>query len=131
MLNLGKRVLVMKEQEGLTGTDLITTFIIRPVLPLRRHSHLIGQMAGLQDPNHMANTWLAANQIARRVNDISKARLQGDWEFGKPPYSQANPAPVVSPWSPYFAAAHLLVRPDATREVLMNAIRHPYDGARA
>ena len=42
-----------------------------------------------------------------------------------------NPAPMVSPWSPYFAAAYLLIRPDATREVLLNAIRHPYDRARA
>ena len=77
----------------------------------------------------MSNLRLAADQVTRRVNDISKANLRNDWEFGKPPYSQANPAPVVSPSSPYFAAAHLLVHPDATREVLLNAIRHPYDRA--
>ena len=32
----------------------------------------------------------------------------------------------MSVWSSYFAAAHLLVRPDASREVLLNASRHPY-----
>ena len=67
-----------------------------------------------------------AEQIARRVNDISKANLGEDWRFGKVPYSESNPAPQVSAWSPYFAATHLLVHPDATREVLLNAIRHPY-----
>ena len=54
-------------------------------------------MTGLQDPNRMANTRLAADHVARRVNDISKANLRGDWEFGKAPYSHANPAPLVSP----------------------------------
>ena len=84
-------------------------------------------MPRLHAPDHMSNLRLAADQVARRVNDISKAGLQDDWEFGKPPYSQVNPAPVVSPWSSYFAAPHLLVRPDAMREVLLNAIRHPYN----
>ena len=131
VLNLCERVSVMKEREKLTGTDLITAFIVRRVLPLQQRSHLIGQMTGLQDPNRMANTRLAADQVARRVNDISKANLGFDWEFGKATYSRANPTPLVSPWSPYFAAAYLLIRPDATREVLLNAIRHPYDRARA
>ena len=131
MLNLCERVSVMKEWEGLTGTDLITAFIVRRVLLLQQRSHLISQMTGLQDPNCMANLRLGADQVARRVNDISKANLRDNWGFGKAPYSQANPAPMVSPWSPYFAAAHLLIRPDATREVLLNAIRHPYVRARA
>ena len=78
----------------------------------------------------MSNMRLGADQVARRVNDISKANLRDDWEFGKPPYRQANPVPVVSPWSPYFAVAHLLIRPDAMWEVLLNAVRHPYDRAR-
>ena len=69
---------VTKEREGLTGTDLITAFIVRRVLPLQQRSHLIGQMTGLQDPNRMANTRLSADLVARRVNDISKANLQGD-----------------------------------------------------
>ena len=69
---------------------------------------------------------LLVDQIARRVNDISKANLGDDWRFGKLPYNESNPALQVSVWSPYFAAAHLLVRPDTTREVLLNAIRHPH-----
>ena len=35
VLNLCERVSVMKEREGLTGTDLITAFIVRRVLPLQ------------------------------------------------------------------------------------------------
>ena len=33
---------------------------------------------------------------------------------------------MVSLGSSYFVVAHLLIRPDATREELLNAIRHPY-----
>ena len=74
----------------------------------------------------MANLWLAADQVARRVNDISKANLGEDWRFGKVPYNHSNLAPLVSLWSFYFAAVHLLICPDVTWEVLLNAIRHPY-----
>nr|XP_045084577.1 chloride intracellular channel protein 6-like [Aegilops tauschii subsp. strangulata] len=83
-------------------------------------------MVGLQDPNRMGSMRLTAEQIARGVNDISKANLGEDWRFGKAPCSESNPTPQVSIWSSYFAVAHLLVHPDATREVLLNAIRHPY-----
>ena len=64
--------------------------------------------------------------VARDVNGISQANLGEDWRFDKAPFSQSNPAPQVSVWSSYFAAAHLLIRPDAMRGVLLNAIRHPY-----
>ena len=74
----------------------------------------------------MGSTWLSAEQVTRGVNDISKSNLGEDSRFGKAPYSQANPAPQVSIWSPYFAAAHLLVRPDATRDIVLNVIRHSY-----
>ena len=60
------------------------------------------------------------------MNDIPKANLGDDWRFGKAPYSQANPVPQVSVWSCYFSAAHLLIRPDVSWEILLNASRHPY-----
>ena len=96
------------------------------VLLLQRRSCLIREMTGLQETNRLGATRLVVDQIAHRVNDISKANLMDDWRFGKPPYNHSNPAPLVSLWSLYFAAAHLLILPDATREVLLNAIRHPY-----
>ena len=74
----------------------------------------------------MGSTRLSVEQAARAVNAISRANLGEDWRFGKASYSQVNPALQVSIWSPYFAAVHLLVRPDASREVLLNASRHPY-----
>ena len=74
----------------------------------------------------MVSTQLSAEQVVRGVNDISKANLGDDWRVGKAPYSQANPAPQVSVWSSFFPAAHLLIHPDATWEILLNAIQHPY-----
>ena len=83
-------------------------------------------MTGLQDPNRMSVSRLGADQIGHRVNDISKAALRDDWQFGKPPYSHSNPVPMVSLWSSYFAIVHLLIPPNPTWEVLLNAIQHPY-----
>ena len=74
----------------------------------------------------MGSTRLSAEQIACGVNDISKANLGENWRFGKAPYSESNPAPQVSIWPSYFALVHLLIRPDATRVILLNAIRHRY-----
>ena len=78
IVNLCERVTVMRTQEGLTGTDLLAAFIMRRVLPLQGRSCLIGEMVGLQDPNRMGSTWLSAEQVARGVNDISKANLGED-----------------------------------------------------
>ena len=68
----------MRKQEELTSTDLLAAFITRRVLPLQRRSCLIGEMIGLQDRNSMGSMWLSAEQIARGVNDISKANLGED-----------------------------------------------------
>jgi len=65
ILNLCKRVTVIRTREGRTGNDLIAAFIMRRVLPLQRRSCLIGEMAGLQDPNRMGSARLTAEQIAR------------------------------------------------------------------
>ena len=96
IVNLCERVMVMRTQEGLIGTDLLAAFITRQVLPLQRRSCLISKMVGLQDPNRMGSTRLSAEEVARGVNDISKANLGEDWRFGKEPYSRDNPPPVVS-----------------------------------
>ncbi|XP_044387491.1 uncharacterized protein [Triticum aestivum] len=127
VLNLCAWVAEMKAREGLTSTDLIAAFIMRRVLLLQRRTHIISDMNGLQDPNRMSPRRLLVEQIASQVNDISKAGLKEEWWFGKPPYSHGNPTPTVSPWSLFFASAHLLIRPEATKEVLLNTIRHPYD----
>ena len=82
-----------EDVEGLTGNDLIAAFIMRRVLSLQRRSCLVGEMIGLQDPNHMGSTWLSAEQIACGVNDISKANLGEYWRFGKAPYNESNPVP--------------------------------------
>ena len=47
VLNFCEWVSVMKDQEGLTGTDLITAFIRRRVLPLQQRCHRIVKMTRL------------------------------------------------------------------------------------
>ena len=68
----------MKAREGLSGTDLVAAFIMRRVLPLQQRSCFIREMTGLQDPNRLGSTRLAADQITLWVNDISKDNLRDD-----------------------------------------------------
>ena len=79
IVNLCKRVTMMRTQEGITGTDLLAAFITRWVLPLQWRSCLIGERIGLQDPNRMGSTLLSVEQAARAVNVISRANLGEDW----------------------------------------------------
>lgn len=73
---------------------------------------------------------LSVEQVAERLNTISKGGLKPDWRFGNAPYNTEHPAPAVSPWYSFFTMSRLLLRPDATREVLLNAIRPTHDGTR-
>ena len=46
----------------------------------------------------MSTRELKPDQITKRVNNISKAGMDGaTWHFRKAPYDRQNPAPVVSP----------------------------------
>lgn len=116
--------------EGLKGTYLVTAFIAHWVLPLQCRAHIIGQMGYHRDATRMSSGRLPPEQGADRVNAISLAGLAPEWRFGKAPYNAEHPVPVVSPWSSCFAMFQLLLRPNATREVRLNAIGQTYDGTR-
>lgn len=64
VLNLCARVAAIKAREGLIGTDHIAAIIMRRVLPLQRHTNIVGEMTGLQDPNRMSARRLMVEQIA-------------------------------------------------------------------
>lgn len=92
----------MTVRDGLKGTDLVAAIITRRVLPLEHWAHIIGLMRDRRYPTRMSAHRLSLEQVADQVNVISKAGMALEWQFGKVPYSWANPAPSVSPWSPFF-----------------------------
>ena len=77
IVNLCERVTVMRMQEGLTGTDLISAFIMCRVLPLQRRSCLIGEMIGLQDPKRMGSMQLSTEQAARHQRHLQGQSWRG------------------------------------------------------
>ena len=64
MVNICRGIEEMSTHEGLTGTNLIATFIARRVLPLLRRVHKIGDMSGQRDPCRMSTRELNPDQIA-------------------------------------------------------------------
>ena len=90
------RLRVLTQSEGLVGADLLAAFVARRVLPLQGRPHLISQMSDHQDPSRMCTREMPLAEVANMVNHITNCELAADWQFGKEPYSRANPPPVVS-----------------------------------
>ena len=44
----------------------------------------------------MSTKEMPRKEVANMVNHIANCELGEDWQFGKEPYSRANPPPVVS-----------------------------------
>ena len=86
----------MTQSEGLTGADLLAAFVARRVLSLQGRPHLICQMSGHQYPSRMCSKDMPHTEVADTVNYIANCGLAADWQFGKEPYSRANPPPAVS-----------------------------------
>jgi hypothetical protein len=89
------RVKELVDTHGLKGTDLLCTFQERRVLPLQRRIHKIGHMSGRLDPSRVSTIELSTEEVARRVNKISVAKLAPDWRWGMEPFSRANMPPKV------------------------------------
>ena len=88
----------MMESEGLKASGLLTSFAVRRVLPLQGRPHTISQMSRHRDPCWMCTKEMPDVEVARLVNFILNCKLsEEEWQFGKRPYSRANPPPVVSP----------------------------------
>ncbi|KAI4990935.1 hypothetical protein ZWY2020_039306 [Hordeum vulgare] len=93
------------EKSGLLGRDLLTTMVVRRILPLQRRPHLVFQMVGRHDPCRISTKRFTLGAVARRVNLISIARMDesGEWTWGMSPFNRAHPPPVGSlhPPAPY------------------------------
>ena len=88
----------MVESEGLQGSDLLTAFVVRWLLPLQGRPHMISQMSGHRDPCRLSTKEMPGTEVARLVNYMLNCKLsEGEWQFGKRPYSRADPPPAVSP----------------------------------
>ena len=86
----------MIQSKGLTGADLVAAFVERRVLPLQSRPHMVCQMSGRFDPCRLSTREMPHAKVSYMVNYISNCKLAGDWQYGKAPYSRANPPPVVS-----------------------------------
>ena len=89
------RVRELTQAEGLTGPDLLAAFVTRRVLPLQSRPHLICQMSGQLDPSRMCTKEMPREEVAYMVNYLANCKLTEEWQFGKEPYSRANPPPTV------------------------------------
>ena len=90
------RLRVMIQSEGLRGADLVAAFVERRILPLQSRPHMMCQMSGRFDPSRLSTWEMPHAEVALMVNYIANCKLAGDWQYGKVPYSRANPPPVVS-----------------------------------
>ena len=85
------RLRVLIQSERLTGPDLIVAFVERRVLPLQGRPHLICQMSGRFDPSRLSTREMPHDEVSYMVNYIANCKLTEEWQYGKEPYSRANP----------------------------------------
>ncbi|KAE8782580.1 hypothetical protein D1007_44049 [Hordeum vulgare] len=85
------------EKGGLLGHDLLTTMVVRRILPLQRRPHLVCQMSGRHDPCRLSTKRFTPGAVARRENLISTARMDesGEWTWGMTPFNRSRPPPIL------------------------------------
>ncbi|KAE8786584.1 hypothetical protein D1007_39567 [Hordeum vulgare] len=85
------------EKSVLLGRDLLTTMVVRWILPLQRRPHLVCQMGGPHDPCWLSTKRFTPGAVARRVNLISIACMDesGEWTWGMSPFDRAHPPPML------------------------------------
>ena len=95
-VNAVHELLPRLKEAGLTGEDLVTTFISRRVSPLQRRVHKICHMSGPLDPTRTNTFELSKDAIWRCVKVIATVRMTPDWEWGLEPHRRSNLPPSVS-----------------------------------
>ncbi|KAK1610716.1 hypothetical protein QYE76_034389 [Lolium multiflorum] len=80
---------------GLTAEDLLCTIAERRVLPLQMRTHKIGHMSGRFDPNRTAKALLSKAQVAHRVNNVTKANMPEEWNYGLAPRDRDDPPELL------------------------------------
>jgi hypothetical protein len=88
--------IVNLKKEGLSGDDLLATFISRRISPLQLRTHKICHMSGRHDPNRFTTVELSKAQVWKRARAIATTAMPIDWQYGKEPYDRAHLPPTVS-----------------------------------
>ncbi|KAK1630955.1 hypothetical protein QYE76_005270 [Lolium multiflorum] len=57
--------------------------------------HKIGHMSGRLDPTRTSKLELTKAQVARRVNNVTKANMPENWDWGLPPFDRASPPELL------------------------------------
>ena len=65
-------------------------------------------MSGQLDPSRMCTKEMPQHDAADMVNYLANCQLSEDWQFGKEPYSRANPPPTVRSPSLFLFVAEFL-----------------------
>ncbi|KAK1609321.1 hypothetical protein QYE76_032994 [Lolium multiflorum] len=79
----------------LSAEDLLCTYVMRRVIPLQWRVHKIGHMSGRLDPTRTSKAELSKSQVARRVNNITKANMPDNWDWALPPYDREQPPELL------------------------------------
>ncbi|KAK1648908.1 hypothetical protein QYE76_066713 [Lolium multiflorum] len=79
----------------LSAEDLLCTYIERRVLPLQMRVHKIGHMSGRFDPTRTSKVALTKAQVARRVNNVTKANMPENWDWGLMRHDRASPPELL------------------------------------
>ena len=95
-VNYLHKLVIQYKKDGLTGDDLMRTFIGRRINPLQDRPHKMCFYSGRLDPSRMTTIELTKAQVRLRVKAIAESSMTDDWEWGIPPYDRENPPPIVS-----------------------------------
>ena len=65
-------------------------------------------MNGRFDPSRLSTREMPHDEVSYMVNYIANCKLTEDWQYGKAPYSRANPPPLVNFLSSFVAQVSFL-----------------------
>ena len=75
-------------------------------------------MSGQLDPSRMCTKEMPQHDAASMVNYLANCQLSEDWQFGKEPYSRANPSPTVRSPRLFFSLSLSALSPSSSGSTL-------------
>ena len=96
VLELLNRHLTQLVEEGLTGLDLLTTWMIRRIQPIQIRVHSIYDWSPSGHCTQMTTQPLALHQLAGWVRSVSELRVGKKLKMGRVAFCSCEAAPLVS-----------------------------------